>query len=86
MSVYPSFSRSVLVSDINPKMLEVGKIRAKSALKSSELERIDWLEADAENLSSVPDNTFDVYTIAFGIRNCVHVENVIRFRTKLLFF
>lgn len=57
-------------------MLEVGKIRAKSALKSSELQRIDWLEADAENLGSVPDNTFDVYTIAFGIRNCVHVENV----------
>jgi 2-methoxy-6-polyprenyl-1,4-benzoquinol methylase len=65
-----------LVCDINPRMLEVGEKRAQTVLSPSEQTRIDWLEGDAENLSTIPDNSFDIYTIAFGIRNCVHVDRV----------
>lgn len=75
-NVFIIFSRSVLISDINPRMLEVGKKRAEGVLTKDERSRVDWLEADAENLSTIPDNAFDVYTIAFGIRNCVHVDKV----------
>lgn len=67
-------------------MLEVGRKRAQTALTSNELSKIDWYEADAENLSSVPENSFDVYTIAFGIRNCVHIENVRILMTTILSF
>lgn len=70
-------SRSVLVCDINPKMLDVGRIRAKTNLSPNERTRIDWLEGDAENLHKIADNSFDAYTIAYGIRNCVHIDKVL---------
>ncbi|CAH8570208.1 unnamed protein product [Heterobilharzia americana] len=35
-----------------------------------------WVEGNAENLP-FSDNSFDVYTIAFGIRNCTYIEKVI---------
>lgn len=72
-----SEDRSVLVCDINPKMLDVGRNRAKTALTPTEQQRIDWMEGDAENLDKIPDNSFDAYTIAYGIRNCVHVDKVL---------
>lgn len=66
----------MLVCDINPKMLDVGRSRTTSMVPKSLQNQIDWLEGDAENLHSIPDNSFDAYTIAFGIRNCVHVDKV----------
>jgi len=76
--------RSVLVCDINQKMLEVGKKRAETYLSIDQKKGIQWLEGDAENLHSIPDNTFDAYTIAFGIRNCVHVDKVLREAYRVL--
>ncbi|KAH8862299.1 2-methoxy-6-polyprenyl-1,4-benzoquinol methylase, mitochondrial [Schistosoma japonicum] len=65
-------SPDVTVCDINPSMMEVGKLRAKKLGFSN----IQWVEGNAENLP-FNDNSFDVYTIAFGIRNCTHIEKVI---------
>ncbi len=31
---------------------------------------------NAEDLKDVPDDTYDAYTIAFGIRNCTNVDKV----------
>jgi len=56
-------SLKITVSDINSEMLEVGKQRALE--KGYEM---DWVEANAEELP-FEDDTFDYYTIAFGIRN-----------------
>ena len=36
------------------------------------------MEGNAENLEHIPDNTMDAYTIAFGIRNCTHVDRVLK--------
>ena len=36
---------------------------------------ISWVEGDAQNLQ-FDDNTFDAYTIAFGIRNVVDIDQV----------
>lgn len=36
---------------------------------------IDWVCADAEELP-LPDDSYNAYTIAFGIRNCTHIEKV----------
>ncbi|KAI8783256.1 2-methoxy-6-polyprenyl-1,4-benzoquinol methylase, mitochondrial-like [Biomphalaria glabrata] len=63
----------VTVCDINQAMLDVGKAKAKSMGYSS---GISWVKGNAEVLP-LPDNTFDAYTIAFGIRNCTHVQKVI---------
>ena len=74
--VFRNFSRTVLVCDINEKMLEVGQKRAVTVLNPDQLRRISWAVGDAENLVQIPDNSFDAYTIAYGIRNCVHVDQV----------
>ena len=37
---------------------------------------MDWITANAEQLP-LEDNTFDAYTIAFGIRNCTNVDRVL---------
>ena len=36
---------------------------------------ISWVEGDAQKLE-FNDNTFDAYTIAFGIRNVVDIDQV----------
>lgn len=39
---------------------------------------------NAEDLSSIPSNSYDVYTIAFGIRNCTHIDRVLREAYRVL--
>lgn len=54
-------------------MLDVGKERALHLkLKSDTL---SWLCADAQQLP-LEDDSFDLYTIAFGIRNVVDISKV----------
>lgn len=58
-----------IVSDINPQMLAEGKKRSLQT-QYARSERLEWLEANAEHLGdSVPSNSVDLYTVAFGIRN-----------------
>ncbi|XP_017052218.1 2-methoxy-6-polyprenyl-1,4-benzoquinol methylase, mitochondrial isoform X1 [Drosophila ficusphila] len=68
----------VTVSDINQHMLDVGEERAKRlGLTTDRLPNssIAWQCADAEKLP-FKDESFTAYTIAFGIRNCTHVDKV----------
>ncbi|KAI1141614.1 ubiquinone/menaquinone [Hypoxylon sp. FL0543] len=60
----------VTISDINPSMLAVGKSRSLS-LPASQQASLSFLEADATAFpaGSVADNSLDLYTVAFGIRN-----------------
>ncbi|KAL7815469.1 ubiquinone/menaquinone [Trichoderma aethiopicum] len=59
----------VTISDINPAMLAVGRQRSL-ALPASQQSSLSFLEANAEALpSSLADNSLDLYTVAFGIRN-----------------
>ncbi len=37
---------------------------------------MEFEEGNAESLN-LPDNSVDAYTIAFGIRNCTHIDRVI---------
>ncbi|MTI17920.1 bifunctional demethylmenaquinone methyltransferase/2-methoxy-6-polyprenyl-1,4-benzoquinol methylase UbiE [Rhodobacteraceae bacterium RKSG542] len=53
------------VCDINGSMLAVGKDRAAKAGLGG---HIEFVQGNAEDLP-FPDSSFDVYTIAFGIRN-----------------
>lgn len=68
----------VTISDINENMLGVGKERAEKYNYTSSALRnctVDWACADAEKLPFA-DETFTAYTIAFGIRNCTHIDKV----------
>ncbi len=56
---------SVVVCDMTADMLEAGRKRAEA---ESFAQALDWVVGDAMALP-FDDNSFDVYTISFGIRN-----------------
>ncbi|GFN99634.1 2-methoxy-6-polyprenyl-1,4-benzoquinol methylase, mitochondrial [Plakobranchus ocellatus] len=47
------------------------------------LSGLSWVRGNAECLP-LPDNAFDAYTIAFGIRNCTHVQEVLNEAYRVL--
>jgi demethylmenaquinone methyltransferase/2-methoxy-6-polyprenyl-1,4-benzoquinol methylase len=55
------------ICDISAEMIEAGRARA------GEDRRLAFVQGNAENLP-FPDQSFDAYTIAFGVRNVTHVE------------
>ncbi|CAA2145521.1 bifunctional demethylmenaquinone methyltransferase/2-methoxy-6-polyprenyl-1,4-benzoquinol methylase UbiE [Methylobacterium bullatum] len=59
----------VTVLDINESMLRVGAERAGHRYDG----RIDFVTANAESLP-LPNEAFDAYTIAFGIRNVPRID------------
>jgi ubiquinone/menaquinone biosynthesis methyltransferases len=70
---------AVTVCDINPDMLAEGVKRAE---KKGEAD-LTWVAGDAEALP-MPDNSFDSYTIAFGIRNVTHIEKALEEAHRIL--
>ncbi len=69
----------VTVSDINPDMLAVGMERAGKRGISG----LVWQEANAEELP-FGDDSFDAYTIAFGIRNVTHIDRALAEARRVL--
>lgn len=63
----------IVVCDINHDMLKVCKNRA---VDKNILNNLDIVVSDAEKLP-FPDNSFDYYVIAFGIRNMLSLENTL---------
>ena len=61
------------VCDLTSSMLEEGRKRAESESLAASL---DWLVGDAMALP-FENNSFDVYTISFGIRNVTRVEDAL---------
>ena len=69
----------VTVSDINADMLAVGQERAKTR----NIEGLSWQVENAESLTFA-DNSFDAYTIAFGIRNVTDIPSALREAHRVL--
>ncbi|CAK4715442.1 hypothetical protein AeMF1_001117 [Aphanomyces euteiches] len=68
----------IVVCDINGSMLRVGEERATArgiGLPGTRPSFV-WIEGDAEQLQ-FESNSFDVYTIAFGIRNVTHIDKAL---------
>jgi 2-methoxy-6-polyprenyl-1,4-benzoquinol methylase len=103
----PKLSPSVIVCDINPEMLRVGRGRAQTlgysirddplapAAAVAEINRpqvdsdlnepeLSFMEGNAEILERIPDNSVDLYTIAFGIRNVTHVQKAVEQAFRVL--
>ena len=66
--------------DINADMLDVGRARAQRQKFAAKLE---FVEANAEELP-FPDNCFDAYTIAFGIRNVPRIDRALTEARRVL--
>ncbi|KAI1729315.1 ubiE/COQ5 methyltransferase family domain-containing protein [Ditylenchus destructor] len=82
MKKLPVGRGNVTLVDINQNMIDVGKVRAEENA-NVDMKRLNWVCANAETLP-FPDNSFDFYTIAFGIRNCTHVDQVLREAFRVL--
>lgn len=70
----------VTVCDINQHMLEEGRNRA---IDRNILHNIEWVCGNAEALPA-QDNTYDAYTIAFGIRNVTHIDLALKEACRVL--
>lgn len=64
---------SVTLCDLTPDMLKVGRNRAYD---KGLLNGFEWIGGNAEFLPFA-DNSYDVYTIAFGLRNVTHIDTAL---------
>jgi demethylmenaquinone methyltransferase/2-methoxy-6-polyprenyl-1,4-benzoquinol methylase len=69
----------VTVCDINQDMLNEGVRRADAKGERA----LEWVCGSAEALP-FPDNSFDSYTIAFGIRNVTHIDRALTESLRVL--
>jgi ubiquinone/menaquinone biosynthesis methyltransferase len=77
---------AVTVCDINPEMLRVGESRARKRFGSALLDdtrALTFVEGNAQYLP-FEDNSFDLYTIAFGLRNVTDVDMALRDAYRVL--
>ncbi|KAM0753005.1 ubiquinone/menaquinone biosynthesis methyltransferase ubiE [Meredithblackwellia eburnea MCA 4105] len=74
---------SVHVLDINPEMLAEGKKRFARTMYHG-TPQVSFTLGNAENLESIESNSLDLYTIAFGIRNCTHIDKVLEEAYRVL--
>ncbi len=70
----------ITVSDINESMLQVGQDRAfdKGITNIN-----NWVVTDAADLP-FEDNSFDIYTIAFGLRNVTRIDDALAEAARIL--
>ncbi len=70
----------ITVCDLNEEMLRVGRDRA---IDRGWVNEFEWITGNAESLP-FPDNHFDVYTIAFGLRNVTHIDTALKEAVRVL--
>jgi len=73
---------TVDVLDINPNMLKEGQKRFKQTMYHN-TPQVAFHVGNAQELDLAP-NTYDLYTIAFGIRNCTDVPAVLKEAHRVL--
>ena len=71
---------SAVVCDMTESMLVAGRQRAEA---SAQAEVLDWVVGDAMALP-FPSNSFDCYTISFGIRNVTRIPDALREAYRVL--
>jgi demethylmenaquinone methyltransferase/2-methoxy-6-polyprenyl-1,4-benzoquinol methylase len=73
-------SAEAVVLDLTASMLEAGRTRADAGAMAG---RLDWVVGDAMDLP-FDDNSFDVFTISFGIRNVTRIDDALREAYRVL--
>lgn len=68
---------TMTIVDINADMLKEGEMRFKETKwgkNPRDSERVNFIVQNGETLDQIEDNSKDVYTIAFGIRNFTNIQ------------
>lgn len=73
-------SASVVICDLTPAMLQVGRDRA---IDHGVLSGISWVNGDAQALPFA-DRSFDAYTVAFGLRNVTALDRALAEARRVL--
>jgi demethylmenaquinone methyltransferase / 2-methoxy-6-polyprenyl-1,4-benzoquinol methylase len=71
---------NAVVCDMTESMLIEGRKRAEA---EHQADRLDWVVGDAMALPFA-DNSFDIYTISFGIRNVTRIPDALREAYRVL--
>lgn len=77
----------ITVCDINADMLRVGRARAQKRYGPAILDNsqaLSFVEGNAQDLAEFEDNSYDIYTIAFGLRNVTDVDQALREARRVL--
>ena len=64
---------NITLCDLNDNMLAVGRSRA---IDKGWINDFSWVTGNAEKLP-LPDESIDIYTIAFGLRNVTHIDTAL---------
>lgn len=70
----------ITLCDLDEQMLRVGRDRA---VDNGQMHDYEWITGNAEALP-MPDNSIDVYTIAFGLRNVTHIDTALKEAVRVL--
>lgn len=70
---------NIKVCDLTPEMVRVGRDRAMN----KGITNIDWMVGNAESLP-IPDQSMDIYTIAFGLRNVTRIDDALKEAVRVL--
>ncbi|MGB1297446.1 MAG: bifunctional demethylmenaquinone methyltransferase/2-methoxy-6-polyprenyl-1,4-benzoquinol methylase UbiE [Psychrobium sp.] len=70
----------VVLADINDSMLKVGRDKLRDL---GVVSNVEYVQANAQALP-FPDNTFDLITIAFGLRNVTDKDEALRSMYRVL--
>ncbi|EER41486.1 ubiquinone biosynthesis methyltransferase coq5 [Histoplasma capsulatum var. duboisii H88] len=73
----------VTIADINPDMLSEGKKRSLETPYYN-TDRLSFMQGNAESLPTIADNSIDLYTVAFGIRNFTDKQAAINEAFRIL--
>lgn len=65
---------TMTVADINADMLAEGEKRYQASKWNDGSDRVNFLVQNGEIMDQIEDNSKDVYTIAFGIRNFTNIQ------------
>lgn len=74
---FGDYQSTMTVADINPDMLREGERRFEEtqwAHDPQQRQRFEFKVQNGETMDAIPDNSKDVYTIAFGIRNFTDIQ------------
>lgn len=74
---------NITVADINQEMLDVGAERAMERDEAEGAGSLVFSQQNAEEVSFA-SNSFDAYTIVFGIRNVTHKEKALKEALRVL--
>ena len=75
---------TVRVVDINENMLKFGRRKVEKGDMKKWAGRIEFAQGNAEILDDIKDESIDLYTIAFGIRNVTHIDRVLSSAYRVL--